>query len=68
MGHRHGYWEEYHENGLLWYKGNFINGNLDGYWEWYNINGKLLYNGKFKDGHEQGYWVIDNQEHYYARM
>jgi len=37
-----GYWEKYHSNGRLWYKGNFINGQFHGYWEWYNTrHGKL---------------------------
>jgi antitoxin component YwqK of YwqJK toxin-antitoxin module len=40
---RHGYWEEYHSNGQLWRKGNFVNGFEDGYWEWYNDNGQLMY-------------------------
>ena len=38
-----GYWEEYHSNGELYYKGNFINGKRSGYWEQYYYNDKFLY-------------------------
>jgi len=38
---RHGYWERYHENGNLFYKGNYINEDEDGYWEEYGFNGVL---------------------------
>ena len=35
------YWEVYHDNGKLWYKGNYVNGIREGYWEWLYSNGKL---------------------------
>jgi len=38
---RHGYWEEYHSNGQLWHKGNYVNGKEHGYWEGYYDNGDL---------------------------
>ena len=28
QGQKHGYWEFYHENGQLWYKGDYLNGEL----------------------------------------
>ena len=40
---RIGYWEQFHYNGKLSSKGNFINGKLTGYWEEYYTNGKLSY-------------------------
>ena len=40
-GKKTGYWEENHDNGNLWSKGNFINGRLAGYWEEYNSNGNM---------------------------
>ena len=45
-GQRHGYWEVYWSNGMLWYKGNYINGKREGYWEWYKSDGGNL---KHKD-------------------
>ena len=40
-GERHGYWEYYHSNGQLSYKGNYVDGNPHGYWEYYWISGEL---------------------------
>jgi antitoxin component YwqK of YwqJK toxin-antitoxin module len=40
-GNREGYWEYYHNNGTIWFKGNFINGIRIGYWEEYFNNGKM---------------------------
>ena len=42
QGKRHGYWEYYHKNGQLWFKGNYVNGNRHGYWEDYWSNGQLI--------------------------
>jgi antitoxin component YwqK of YwqJK toxin-antitoxin module len=47
-----GYWE----NGKLWYKGNYKNGNQDGYWEGYYFNGNLSWKGNYKNGIKHGYW------------
>ena len=41
-GNRTGYWEVYHPNGQLIYKGHYDNGKLVGYWERYFYNGKLM--------------------------
>lgn len=40
---RHGYWEIYHYDGNLEYKGNYINGKPIGYFEVYHRNKSLLY-------------------------
>ncbi len=34
-------WENYWDNGNLFYKGNYINGERDQYWEWYGYDGEL---------------------------
>jgi antitoxin component YwqK of YwqJK toxin-antitoxin module len=54
-GQRHGYWEEYHSNGKLWIKGNFVNGKAHGYFEWYYSNGQLDFKGNFVYGKKHGY-------------
>jgi hypothetical protein len=41
-GQYHGYFEKYHPNGKLWWKGNYINDLQIGYHERY-FNGKILY-------------------------
>lgn len=40
-GNREGYWEEYHWNGRIRNKGNFINEFQVGYWEYYSANGQI---------------------------
>jgi antitoxin component YwqK of YwqJK toxin-antitoxin module len=55
-GEKHGYWEEYYDNGQLMRKGNFVNGNRDGYWEEYRPNGQLLWKGNYVNGNLDGYW------------
>ena len=52
----HGYWESYYENGNLWYKGNYVDGNRHGSWESYYSNGNLAFKGNYVDGKEHGYW------------
>jgi antitoxin component YwqK of YwqJK toxin-antitoxin module len=46
-GKKHGYWEVYHSNGNLIYKGNYINGKRIGYWEDYYSNGCLSHKQYF---------------------
>ena len=41
-GNREGYWEVYHPNGNLNYKGFYKDGRWNGYWEYYS-NGKLTF-------------------------
>jgi antitoxin component YwqK of YwqJK toxin-antitoxin module len=55
-GERHGYWEQYYDNGQLSYKGNYVNGNKHGYWEDYFYNGQLNYKGNYVNGKPHGYW------------
>ena len=56
VGREDGYWERYHDNGQIWYKGKYINGKPDGYWEDYHTNGKLRYKGNYLNGKPDGYW------------
>ena len=55
-GEKHGYWEDYYDNGQLAYKGNFVNGNRHGYWESYYADGQLSYKGNYVNGKPHGYW------------
>ena len=67
-GQRHSYWEIYHYNGQLHYKGNYINGNEDGIWEYYYSNGQLAYKGNYINDKRDGLWFYswgeDKQELY----
>jgi antitoxin component YwqK of YwqJK toxin-antitoxin module len=51
-----GYWEEYHDNGKLGSKGNYVKGDRDGYWEWYYENGRIESKGSYKNGKRDDYW------------
>ena len=42
-GLKEGPWEEYHDNGNLWYKENYVNGERHGLSEDYNYEGDLLH-------------------------
>ena len=37
-GVREVYWEQYYNNGNLWFKGNYIKGQKIGYWESHYFN------------------------------
>jgi antitoxin component YwqK of YwqJK toxin-antitoxin module len=53
----HGYWEYYHSNGQLAYKGNYINGKENGWWESYWSDGKLCHKGNYIRGKRDGLWI-----------
>lgn len=59
-GKRHGYWECYHANSKLYYKGYYIHGERHGLWEEYYYTGQLHYKGNYihKDlcGYCEIYW------------
>ena len=42
-----GVWETYHDNGQLWTKGSYLNGNKNGVWERYYSNGQLCEKGSY---------------------
>ena len=67
-GKAHGYWELYHPNGKLAYKGNYIHGLRHGDWEGYRSDGKLSFKGKYDMGQEIGLSNINNKTKFYARM
>jgi len=59
-GLKQGYWEYYYPDGnLLFYKGSYLNDNMNGLWEFYHPNGNLHMKGSYKDGSKEGIW-----EHY----
>ena len=62
---KHGYWEEYWENGKLWDKGNYLNGKRHGYWEQYYPNGKLWYKGNYLNDEEIGFWIEGNKTEFH---
>ena len=49
-GIKQGYWEEYYYNDQLWYKGSYVNGDMDGMWSEYRDDGKLLLKTLFRNG------------------
>jgi antitoxin component YwqK of YwqJK toxin-antitoxin module len=55
-GIKQGYWEDYYLNGVLSYKGSFINGKKDGVWEEYWRNGKLYSKGLYGNDLMNGMW------------
>ena len=55
-GLKEGPWEEYHDNGKLWYKVNYVNGNFHGLSEWYDSNGKLWYKVNYVNGKRHGFY------------
>jgi len=42
----------YHDNGQLYYKSNWKDGNQDGLWETYYRNGQLQFKTNYKNGEE----------------
>lgn len=51
-----GYWEDYHDNGKLWYKGSYKDGERDGYWIFYYFSGDLHSKGNYVNGYQDGLW------------
>ena len=43
-GQPHGLWIYHFSNGIVWYKGQYINGIRHGYWisNWYEINPEII--------------------------
>lgn len=55
QGQRHGPWEEYHDNGILKYRGTYYNGFRNEAWEIYYDNGELHFKGNYINDHVDGY-------------
>ena len=49
--------EEFYDNGLLSFKGNYKNGKEDGLWELFHENGQLGSRWNYKNGQEEGLFV-----------
>ena len=47
---------DYHDNGVLQIKGQYINGQRNGDWIWYYPNGKIQYTSSYINGKEVGVW------------
>ena len=58
---KQGEWERYNDDGQLFFKGSYKNGEKDGYWEYYYyISGELSARGSYLNGKKEGIW-----EYYY---
>jgi antitoxin component YwqK of YwqJK toxin-antitoxin module len=56
-GEKHGYWEEYWNNGKLESRGNYVNGKREGYWEMFHyLTNHLRCKGNYVNGEQDGYW------------
>jgi antitoxin component YwqK of YwqJK toxin-antitoxin module len=56
-GMQNGWYEQFHDNGVIWVKQLRINGKtVDGYNVAYWDNGRISQKGYFKNGHEVGKW------------
>lgn len=49
-GNKTGYWIEYYDDGKLYSKGNYINGEREGLWTFYYSNGDIWHEDEFKNG------------------
>jgi antitoxin component YwqK of YwqJK toxin-antitoxin module len=56
QGERHGLWEDYYDNGQLYWKCNYHNGKYHGLLESYHSNGQLYWKGNLKNDKEIGLW------------
>ena len=48
--------KEYYDNGQLWFKESYKDGERDGLFETYYSNGQLESKGSYKDGKQDGLW------------
>jgi antitoxin component YwqK of YwqJK toxin-antitoxin module len=53
-GLKEGPWEEYHDNGNLWYKENYVNGERHGLCECYHSNGNISWRVNYVHGDATG--------------
>jgi len=56
-GKSHGLWEQYFDNGQLWFKGEFINGKIHGPWIEYFEDGSLCSKQTLDMGKRIGYFI-----------
>jgi len=48
---------KYHQNGVIWSKGQVKDSQPQGYWEWYRDDGKLKRSGYWDKGQAIGDWT-----------
>jgi antitoxin component YwqK of YwqJK toxin-antitoxin module len=72
-GKSHGLWEQYFDNGQLWFKGEYIHNMFHGPWVWYYDNGQLWCKETYDMGNEIKYGIEYNKrgilryKRFYAR-
>jgi antitoxin component YwqK of YwqJK toxin-antitoxin module len=49
---------KYHENGVLWYKGLYVNGSRDGTWYFYDEQGAVFAVINYKEGLNNGEYIV----------
>ena len=54
--------EWFHENGQLWKRQNYKNGERDGLYEEFYSNGQLRSRGNYIDGERDGLWRIFDED------
>ena len=62
MNEKGGVVYEFHKNGIIRLKGNFLNGQRHGLWEFYNPDGKLEKRGMYEFGQKEGIWYVGDLE------
>ena len=45
-----------YDNGLLRFKGEYLDGEMNGYWEFYRKDGSIMRSGTFDRGIQVGVW------------
>lgn len=54
-------WEEYYDNGQLFFSGNYLNDKRIGNWQWYYKNGKTRIKANFDDNIWEHYDTAENE-------
>lgn len=52
----------FYENGLLRFKGEYLDGEMHGYWEFYRKDGSVMRTGSFDRGKQVGEWKTFDRE------
>ena len=48
---------KYHDQGLLRYKGQLVEGKYEGVWNYYNLSGDLSLKANFNNNEREGTWI-----------
>jgi hypothetical protein len=46
-----------HKNGVVWARGQTVEGVAVGYWEWFRKDGVRMRSGSFENGRQSGEWI-----------